>query len=79
MSGIIYTLDENDFIISEQKMDFNTAVAKFHGHRDQRGRRYYISVEGKDVPFKRKSKKLIDLRKSDNSEESSQNPIGEQS
>ena len=77
MSGIVYTLDENNFIISEQKMDFSYAVAKYMGHTDTRGRKYYVAVEGKEPPFKKKPKKLIDLHRSGNSEVIDQNPIGE--
>lgn len=81
MSGVVYTLDENDFIISEQKMDFSYAVARYMNKRDQRGRRYYVAVEGKEVPYKRKPKKLVDItgrHKSERSEAIDQNLIDEQ-
>lgn len=56
-------------------MDFSYAVARYMNKRDQRGRRYYVAVEGKEVPYKRKPKKLIDLHKSGRSEAIDQNPI----
>lgn len=60
MSGIVYTLDESNFIVAEKKMDFDYAIQTFWGKRDSQNRRYYITVEGKEVPFKWKPKTLID-------------------
>ena len=62
--GVVYTIDENDQIVSEKHMDFDAAVNTFYGKRDHKGRRYYISVEGKDIPFKYKRKILSDGKKS---------------
>ena len=65
MSGVVYVIDENNMIVSEKKMDFDYAVQNFYGKRDNRGRRYHISVEGQEVPYKYKPKLLLTGRKRD--------------
>lgn len=60
-NGIVYILDDKNEIVHQFTVDWNIAVNMYHGKRDHRGR-FYIAPEGKPVPFKRKKKKLRDIR-----------------
>ena len=58
MSGVVYTIDEEGYIIAERHMDFDYAIQMYWGTRDSRNRRLFIALEGKEVPFKRRPKRL---------------------
>lgn len=62
MDGIVYVLDENDEIISEMQMDFDTAIRKYYGQHSDKGR-YFIGVKGRPVQFKKKSAPTFDIKR----------------
>ena len=67
MSGIVYTIDDEGYIVAEQKMDFNMAVYEYMGKVNYRGQKYHVSVEGKEIPYKRRGKKTTEARQWDSS------------
>ena len=60
--AIVYTINKENEVIDEFKMDFNDAIAAYWGKRLPDGSRYYIGGEDSGCPFKRKKKKLLDVR-----------------
>lgn len=62
MEGIVYIIDDNNLVINEFKMDWDTAINRYYGKRDRKGR-YYIGVPGKPIPFKKKSNPTYDIKR----------------
>lgn len=61
--GIVYVVDNDDFILSEFPCDFSYAIQMYMGQRDHRGNRYIIKQYGQSIlPYKRKIKKTFTVR-----------------
>lgn len=72
VKGVVYTVDEEDFIVSEFPCDFSYAVDTYMGQRDSHGRRYIVKLFGKPTdPYKRKPKKVFDIMPTDHQQDNS--------
>ncbi len=58
MQAIVYIIDDNNEIVHEFKSDWDFAIRNYFGKKDFRGR-FYVGVEGKPVPYKKKPKRLF--------------------
>ena len=60
--AVVYSVDEDNFIISEFQCDWSYAIDSYMGQRDNHGRRYIIKKFGEDPsPYKRKPKKMFEI------------------
>ena len=67
--GIVYVLNEKNEIVHQFKCDYDYAIKTYFGKSDNRGK-FYIGVEGKEVPFKKKQIELKNIiRKRDSSDQ----------
>jgi len=60
-TGIVYTLNDDNQILEQFECDWDRAIKNYFNKRTSKGR-YYVAPKGKDIPFKRKPKKLYDIR-----------------
>lgn len=58
--GVVYIVDEDDFILQEFQCEYSYAIQAYMGQRDHLGHRYIIKKFGEPTtPYKRKPKKLL--------------------
>lgn len=50
-TAIVYTINDNDEIISSFECEYNQAIASYWSKRTDNGR-YYIGVKGISIPYK---------------------------
>ena len=76
VKGVVYIIDDEDFIISQFPCEFDYAVKEYMGQRDYKGNRYHVALFGKPIPYKERPKTYATVRpQSGNSEVSTDLPI----
>lgn len=60
MDANVLVLDADNFIVSQFKCEWNLAINRYFGQRETRGR-YVCIPDGKEIPFKRKTKPLKEI------------------
>lgn len=71
-TATVYTLDENNMVIDQFDCEWNEAVGRYHGKRNNRGQ-YYIGLKDKPIPYKFKRKILKNIYPSNDQSDTDHN------
>lgn len=63
-TATVYTLDEKNIVVDQFNCEWNEAVGRYHGKRNNRGR-YFIALKDKPIPYNFKRKPLKNIYPND--------------